>query len=56
MRAEGQVGTRRRGKELEKTCSSKCECGTIYSMWIILRKYEGGLQGTLSEKVKKELV
>jgi len=27
---------------------SKCECGTIYSMWIILHKYEGGCEARLA--------
>jgi len=28
---------------------SICECGTIYSMWIILRKYEGGCEARLAK-------
>ena len=35
------------------SCSSscsKCECGTIYSMWIILRKYEGGCDARLARR------
>jgi len=28
----------------------KCECGTIYSMWIILRTYEGGCEARLARR------
>jgi len=29
---------------------SKCESGTINSMWIILKKYEGGCEARLAKR------